>query len=98
MPCVEWKSSGDPAEGRWRAELAKQILGMANRDPDAAAAWFGGCAYILVGVGPGAMNGAPVHDSAKLEGCRSRRTSDGRRTARSGSAPTRRWTASAFWC
>jgi hypothetical protein len=67
MPCVEWKSEGDAAEGKWRAELAKQVLGMANRDPDAAAAWFGGCGYILVGVEPGALNGTLVHDSAKLE-------------------------------
>jgi hypothetical protein len=67
MHWVEWKSEGDAAEGRWRARLAKQVLGMANRDPDAAAAWFGGCGYVLVGVEPGALNGTPVHDSAKLE-------------------------------
>lgn len=67
QPFVEWKSEGDAADKKWRAELAKQVLGMANRDPDAAAAWFGGCAYVLVGVEPGSLNGSPVHDSAKIE-------------------------------
>ena len=67
QPFVEWKREGDIANKRWSAEVAKQILGMANRDPDAAAAWFGGCAYVLVGVAPGVLNGSPVHDSAKIE-------------------------------
>ena len=64
---VEWKSEGDAADKKWRAELAKQVLAMANRDPDAAAAWFGGCGYVLVGVAPGVLNGSRVHDSAKIE-------------------------------
>jgi len=65
---VEWKREGDAADKKWRGELAMQVLGMANRDPDAAAAWFGGCAYVLLGVAPGSLNGTPVHDSAKIEG------------------------------
>lgn len=67
QPFVEWKSEGDAADKKWRAELAKQVLGMANRDPDAAAAWFGGCGYVLVGVAPSVLNGSPVYDSAKIE-------------------------------
>jgi hypothetical protein len=67
QPFVEWKSEGDASEKKWRAELARQVLGMANRDPGAAAPWFGGCAYVLLGVAPGVLNGTPVYDSAKLE-------------------------------
>jgi hypothetical protein len=67
QPFVEWKSAGDATEKKWRAELAKQVLGFGNRDVDAAAAWFGGCGYVLLGVAPGSLNGTPVHDSAKLE-------------------------------
>ena len=64
---MEWKSEGDASEKKWRAELAQQVLGMANRDPDAAGAWFGGCAYVLLGVAPGELRGTRVHDSADIE-------------------------------
>lgn|GEM_PF-1310555 len=67
QPFVEWKSTADAQEPKWRAELAKQVLGMANRDPEAAAPWFGGCGYILVGVEPRSLNGSPAYDSAKIE-------------------------------
>ena len=67
QPFVEWKSEGDASEKKWRAELAQQVLGMANRDPDAAGAWFGGCAYVLLGVAPGELKGTRVHDSADIE-------------------------------
>jgi hypothetical protein len=67
MPCVEWKREGDAKDKRWRAELAKQVLGFANRDPEVASTWFGGCAYVLVGVAPGVLNGSPVHDAAQIE-------------------------------
>lgn len=67
MPCTEWKREGDAKARKWRAELAKQVLGFANRDPEVASTWFGGCAYILVGVAPGVLNGSPVHDAAQIE-------------------------------
>ena len=67
MPCIEWKRQGDAKDKKWRAELAKQVLGFANRDPEVAATWFGGCAYVLVGVAPGLLNGSPVHDAAQIE-------------------------------
>lgn len=41
QPFIEWKREGDVFDKKWRAELAKQVLGMANRDPDAAAGWLG---------------------------------------------------------
>lgn len=64
---VEWKGEANLAEKRWQAEMGRQILGMANRDPDVAAKVLGGCAYILLGVSPGGLVGTPVHDTAKLE-------------------------------
>ena len=57
MPSVESKRVGDAKDRRWRAELAKQVLGFANRDPEVASTWFGGCAWVLVGV---ALNGSTV--------------------------------------
>jgi hypothetical protein len=65
---MEWKREANVGDKPWQAELSRQVLGFANRDPDVAAIWFGGCAYILVGVSPGILNGTPVHDAAKIEG------------------------------
>ena len=64
---LEWKSQGDASEKRWRAELSKQVLGFANRDPDVAAKSCGGCAFVLLGVAPGELAGTVVHDAAKVE-------------------------------
>jgi hypothetical protein len=64
---LEWKRAGDASEKKWRAELSKQVLGFANREPDVAAKWCGGCAYVLVGVAPTELNGSPVHDAANIE-------------------------------
>ena len=64
---LEWKSTADLAEKRWQAEAAKQVLAFANRDPEVAAKHFGGCAYVLFGVNPGALLGTPKHDAAKIE-------------------------------
>lgn len=65
---LEWKSVAEVGEKRWAAELSRQVLGMANRDPDVAAKWCAGCAYVLVGVSPGSLVGTPVHDTADIEG------------------------------
>ncbi len=64
---LEWKSQADVADKSWQAELSRQVLGFANRDPEVASTWFEGCAYILVGVSPGSLIGTPVHDSANLD-------------------------------
>ncbi len=64
---LEWKREADAQEKRWRTVLSKQVLGFANRDPDVAATWFGGCAYVAVGVSPGVLNGTAVYDAAKIE-------------------------------
>lgn len=65
---LEWKGNADISEKRWAAELSRQVLAMANRDPDVAAKWCAGCAYVLVGVSPGSLVGAPVHDTVDIEG------------------------------
>jgi hypothetical protein len=64
---VEWKSTADLGDRRWQAEMGRQVLGMANRDPDAAARVLGGCGYILVGVSPRSLTGTPVYDTANIE-------------------------------
>ncbi|MBA3779447.1 MAG: hypothetical protein H0X16_09155 [Chloroflexi bacterium] len=64
---VEWKSTADIAEKRWAAELSRQVLGMANRDPEVTGTWCGGCAYVVIGVSPASIVGTPVHDTAKIE-------------------------------
>lgn len=61
---LEWKSVVDLTAKRWRVELSRQTLGMANRDPDVVAKWAGGCGFIIVGVSPGSLDGTPVHDNA----------------------------------
>lgn len=65
---VEWKSTADVGQKRWAAELSRQVLGMANRDPEVAGKWCGGCAYVVVGVSPGSLVGTPVRDTAKIDG------------------------------
>lgn len=64
---LEWKSEAALAEKRWQAELGKQILAFANRDPELAAKQFGGCGYIVVGARPGQLAGTAVYDTAKVE-------------------------------
>lgn len=64
---LEWKSLADVGKKEWQAELSRQVLGFANRDPEVAAKWCGGCAYVVVGASPKAIDGTPVHDAAKIE-------------------------------
>jgi hypothetical protein len=64
---VEWKSRVDIGEKRWQTELSRQVLGMANRDPEVATNWAEGCAFVVVGVSPGDLLGTAVYDSAKIE-------------------------------
>jgi hypothetical protein len=65
---LEWKSRVDIGEKRWQAELSRQVLGMANREPAVAAKWVGGCGLIVVGVSPGELVGTRVYDTAEIEG------------------------------
>lgn len=63
---LEWKSALDLATTPARFEVARQILGMANRDPGLARRNRGGYGYILVGVELGAMPGTDRFDPAEL--------------------------------
>jgi hypothetical protein len=61
---IEWKLDWDLSTRPRRAELARHILAMANRDPDQAARLFGGHAFVLIGVEPGRLGSAPELDPA----------------------------------
>jgi hypothetical protein len=64
---VEWKSLLDLTRAEGRFAIASQILGFANRHPDRASRFVGGCAYLIVGAEPGTMSGQPVMDPADLD-------------------------------
>lgn len=64
---LEWKSRLDLSAKATEATIAKAVLGFASRDPDAAARFAEGCAYMVVGVEPGALSGVEPIDMAKLE-------------------------------
>src|SRR4051794_22029323 len=53
---LEWKRGLDLAsKAEDRFNLARHVLGMGNRTPVVASRTFEGCAYLLVGVEPGAV-------------------------------------------
>jgi hypothetical protein len=64
---LEWKGTLDLARKAARATIAKAVLGFSNRRPDLAGRACSGCAYLLVGVEPGALTGVEPVDAAKLE-------------------------------
>lgn len=64
---LEWKGSFDLTSKRDLTKIVKGILSFANRQPDEASRAFGGCAYLLVGVEPGALAGVQPIDAARLE-------------------------------
>ncbi|MGP4104161.1 hypothetical protein [Nonomuraea sp. KM90] len=48
--------------------ISKQILGFSNRNPDSAANFAEGTAYVVIGAEPGQINGVTPLDVARLEG------------------------------
>jgi hypothetical protein len=64
---LEWKGSLDLSAKKDLTKIVKAVVGFANRQPDEAAKAFNGCAYLLVGVEPGALAGVKLVDAAKLE-------------------------------
>ena len=64
---VEWKGDVDLAEKQWKAEIARQVIGFANRHPDRARRECAGCAYLVIGATPGSVRGVSPIDAAKLE-------------------------------
>lgn len=64
---IEWKGDVDLSAKRWQAEIARQVLGFANRDPERAARALEGTAVLLLGVEPGRVAGVQPIDSAELQ-------------------------------
>jgi hypothetical protein len=64
---VEWKGAVDLSKREWKFEIARQILGFRNRDPDRAAQTLEGVGYLLLGVEPGDASGIDPIDPAQLE-------------------------------
>jgi hypothetical protein len=63
---IEWKVQLGGGKDD-RVDLARHILGFANRDPVRAANFNDGCAYIVVGASPGDLPGVVMVDPATLE-------------------------------
>ena len=63
---IEWKSGLDLSTKSAQGTLARHILGLANRQPGAAAAHMQGCGYIVVGAEPGSTSGITPIDPAQL--------------------------------
>jgi len=64
---LEWKTSLDLSTPRDKFAVAKQILGFANRHPDKASGYGGGCGYFLLGLEPGNLVGQTPIDPADLD-------------------------------
>ncbi|MGW5557079.1 AlbA family DNA-binding domain-containing protein [Micromonospora sp. NPDC003944] len=65
---MEWKSTLDLTTTAGLAHIVKHIIGLANRQPAAAAQRAGGFGYLLVGVEPGAIKGVATVDLETLIG------------------------------
>jgi schlafen family protein len=63
---IEWKSRLVLTDLPGKLHLVKQILGFANRDPQVAAQWCQGNAYLLVGVSPDEVHGVEAVDHQML--------------------------------
>lgn len=63
--CVEWKAELDLSDPRGGYQVGRNVLGMANRDPQRAARWFEGCGYVIVGAEPGKLSGVTPIDPAQ---------------------------------
>jgi hypothetical protein len=63
---LEWKREWDFGSRPRRADLARHIIGFANRDPDRAAKLFDGHAFLFIGVEPGGYGQAPRLDPADI--------------------------------
>ena len=64
---LEWKRALDLSRRPRRAQVARQLIGFANRMPEDAARWFGGQACLLIGIEPGKVSGMPNADPAVID-------------------------------
>jgi hypothetical protein len=77
---IEWKNGFSLRDKRARVEIARHILGMANRLPEDAARHAEGCGYIVIGAEPQRCGGVEEVDPADLDaGLRPYLGSDGPR-------------------
>jgi hypothetical protein len=65
---VEWKNGLILQKKDDACQLARHILGMANRRPAEAARHVGGCGYVVIGAEPGSCVGVAEIDPADLGG------------------------------
>lgn len=65
---LEWKGHLELAKPEAKGAVAKCIVAFANRDPQAAARFCDGRAYLVVGAEPGYAIGVPEADPADLTG------------------------------
>jgi hypothetical protein len=63
---IEWKRTLELTATAGIRHIAKQILGFANRDPQIAAMWAGGYAYLVIGASPDALEGVTQVDPEQL--------------------------------
>lgn len=63
---VEWKRTLDLTATEGTRHIVRQILGFANRDPQVAAQWACGYAYLLIGASPEALMGITPIDPEQL--------------------------------
>src|SRR5689334_387294 len=63
---LEWKSTLDLGAAVGRFTVAKAVLGFSNRDPERAAKWVGGCAYVVLGATPAGVVGQTSIDPAEV--------------------------------
>ena len=64
---LEWKTAVDLSDKKWRLEIARHLLGFANRHPEHAARFLEGTACIVIGAEPGQVVGTAVHDSVEID-------------------------------
>lgn len=64
---LEWKSDWDITNAGVRFDTVRHLLGFGNRTVFAAQQNFEGCAYLLAGVEPGNLIGAPIVDPADID-------------------------------
>jgi hypothetical protein len=63
---IEFKADLDPNTKDGAAAIAKAVIAFANRDPDRAQRWCRGHAFVVLGLAPGNLAGAPEIDPADL--------------------------------
>ncbi|WP_369256948.1 hypothetical protein [Geodermatophilus amargosae] len=64
---IEWKSTLELTTLEGAFNIARQILGSANRFPEHAGRFMQGLGYVIVGAAPGSLDGVTPLDLAKLD-------------------------------